>query len=201
MPASRMSAPQRSAPSDSVFQSLSSSPPSAIFSAAAAPFFSISRGGRDTKKAGQIMNTSFTMLCAGALVLMAAGLLFAAPILKLFGASDAALPYAYPYLMIYLLGTLPSMSATGMNPFINAQGYSVAGMLSVAIGAVTNFLLDPLFIFVFHLGITGAALATVLSQTLSALYVIRFLHRRAESQVRLQARLSGNPVWSKQKTL
>ena len=125
-----------------------------LFGSGGAPLFSISRGGRDTKKAGQIMNTSFTMLCAGALVLMAAGLLFAAPILKLFGASDAALPYAYPYLMIYLLGTLPSMIATGMNPFINAQGYSVAGMLSVAIGAVTNFLLDPLFIFVFHLGIT-----------------------------------------------
>ena len=148
-----------------------------LFGSGGAPLFSISRGGGDTKKAGQIMNTSFTMLCAGALVLMAAGLLFAAPILKLFGASDAALPYAYPYLMIYLLGTLPSMIATGMNPFINAQGYSVAGMLSVAIGAVTNFLLDPLFIFVFHLGIT--------SQTLSALYVIRFLHRRAEYKVRL----------------
>ena len=156
-----------------------------LFGSGGAPLFSISRGGGDTKKAGQIMNTSFTMLCAGALVLMAAGLLFAAPILKLFGASDAALPYAYPYLMIYLLGTLPSMIATGMNPFINAQGYSVAGMLSVAIGAVTNFLLDPLFIFVFHLGITGAALATVLSQTLSTLYVIRFLHRRAEYKVRL----------------
>ena len=156
-----------------------------LFGSGGAPLFSISRGGGDTKKAGQIMNTSFTMLCAGALVLMAAGLLFAAAILKLFGASDAALPYAYPYLMIYLLGTLPSMIATGMNPFINAQGYSVAGMLSVAIGAVTNFLLDPLFIFVFHLGITGAALATVLSQTLSALYVIRFLHRRAEYKVRL----------------
>ena len=135
-----------------------------LFGSGGAPLFSISRGGGDTKKAGQIMNTSFTMLCAGALVLMAAGLLFAAPILKLFGASDAALPYAYPYLMIYLLGTLPSMIATGMNP---------------------NFLLDPLFIFVFHLGITGAALATVLSQTLSALYVIRFLHRRAEYKVRL----------------
>ena len=60
------------------------------------------------------------------------------PILRLFGASNEALPYAYPYMMIYLLGTLPSMIATGMNPFINAQGYSVAGMLSVAIGAVTN---------------------------------------------------------------
>ena len=83
-----------------------------LFGSGGAPLFSISRGGGDTKKAGQIMNTSFTMLCAGALVLMAAGLLFAAPILKLFGASDAALPYAYPYLMIYLLGTLPSMIAT-----------------------------------------------------------------------------------------
>ena len=103
--------------------------------------------------------------------------------------------------MIYLLGTLPSMIATGMNPFINAQGYSVAGMLSVAIGAVTNFLLDPLFIFVFHLGITGAALATVLSQTLSALYVIRFLHRRAEYKVRLLRPASGNPVWSEAKNI
>ena len=125
------------------------------------------------------------MLCAGALVLMAAGLLFAAPILKLFGASDAALPYAYPYLMIYLLGTLPSMIATGMNPFINAQGYSVAGMLSVAIGAVTNFLLDPLFIFVFHLESPVPHLPPFSPQTLSALYVIRFLHRRAEYKVRL----------------
>ena len=101
---------------------------------------------------------------------MIAGLLFARPILVLFGASDAGLAYAYPYLMIYLLGTFPSMAATGMNPFINAQGYATTGMTSVIIGAVANLLLDPLFIFVFGLGIKGAAIATVISQTLSALF-------------------------------
>ena len=90
------------------------------------------------------------------------------PILVLFGASDAGLAYAYPYLMIYLLGTFPSMAATGMNPFINAQGYATTGMTSVIIGAVANLLLDPLFIFVFGLGIKGAAIATIISQTLSA---------------------------------
>ena len=156
-----------------------------LFGSGGAPLFSISRGGGDTKKAGQIMNTSFTMLCAGALVLMAAGLLFAAPILKLFGASDAALPYAYPYLMIYLLGTLPSMIATGMNPFINAQGYSAIGMFSVTIGAVANLILDPLFIFALGFGVQGAAIATVLSQCLSAGFVLFFLMGKAELKVRL----------------
>lgn len=69
---------------------------------------------------------------------------FARPLLTLFGASDDALVYAYPYLMIYLLGTLPSMIATGMNPFINAQGYAIIGMLSVTVGAVANIILDPI---------------------------------------------------------
>jgi len=115
---------------------------------------------------------------------MIAGLLFARPILVLFGASDAGLAYAYPYLMIYLLGTFPSMAATGMNPFINAQGYATTGMISVIIGAITNLLLDPLFIFVFGLGIKGAAIATVISQTLSAAFVLYFLHYKAEYRIR-----------------
>ena len=83
------------------------------------------------------------MVCICAIVLMVIGFLFARPILVLFGASKDALIYAYPYLMLYLIGTLPSMIATGMNPFINAQGYSTIGMFSVTIGAVTNLLLDP----------------------------------------------------------
>ena len=87
--------------------------------------------------------------------------------------------------MLYLIGTLPSMIATGMNPFINAQGYSTIGMLSVTIGAVTNLLLDPLFIFVFGLGVRGAAIATVISQTLSAAFVFFFLTKKAELKVRL----------------
>lgn len=156
-----------------------------LFGGGGAPLFSISRGKGDTDTATQIMNTSFSLVCGGALILMTAGLLFARPVLVLFGASAEALPYAYPYLMIYLLGTLPSMIATGMNPFINAQGYSTTGMLSVAIGAIANFILDPLFIFAFHLGIKGAAIATVLSQLLSAAFVLYFLRRKAEIKVRL----------------
>ena len=135
-----------------------------LFGTGGAPLFSIARGKGDREEAGQIMNTSFTMLCCCAVVLMVFGLVFARPILLIFGASEEALPYAYPYMMIYLLGTVASMIATGMNPFINSQGYSTVGMLSVALGAVTNLILDPIFIFVFGFGIKGAAIATILSQ-------------------------------------
>ena len=155
-----------------------------LFGTGGAPIFSIERGKGNHAKAGLLMNTSFTLLALCAVILMIAGLLFARPILVLFGASDAGLAYAYPYLMIYLLGTFPSMAATGMNPFINAQGYATTGMISVIIGAITNLLLDPLFIFVFGLGIKGAAIATVISQTLSAAFVLYFLHYKAEYRIR-----------------
>ncbi len=123
-----------------------------LFGGGGAPLFSISRGTKDTDTAQRIMNISFTMLCICAILIMAVGLLFARPILTLFGASREALVYAIPYLMIYLIGTLPSMIATGMNPFINAQGYSTIGMLSVAIGAVANIILDPVLIFCYESG-------------------------------------------------
>ncbi len=159
-----------------------------LFGSGGAPLFSIARGEGNRKRAGLLMNTAFTMLLACGACLMVIGLVFARPILFLFGASKDAIVYAYPYLMIYLLGTIPSMISTGMNPFINAQGYATTGMLSVVIGAAANLLLDPLFIFVFHLGISGAAIATILSQTLSALFVLYFLRRRAEYKVRLLTR-------------
>ena len=132
-----------------------------LFGSGGAPIFAIERGRNDTKRAGMIMNTSFFMLTICSILLMCVGFLFARPILTIFGASDNALIYAYPYIMIYLIGTFPSMIATGMNPFINAQGYATTGMISVIIGAIANIVLDPLFIFVFHLGIRGAAIATV----------------------------------------
>lgn len=164
-----------------------------LFGSGGAPLFSIHRGKKDSTRAEQIMDTSFSMVCVSAVVLMALGMLFARPLLVLFGASEDALVYAYPYMMLYLIGTLPSMIAVGMNPFINAQGYSTVGMLSVAIGAIANLLLDPLFIFVFGLGVRGAAVATVLSQTLSALFVLFFLAKKAELKVRLlrKEELSG----------
>ena len=156
-----------------------------LFGTGGAPLFSIARGKGDREEASQIMNTSFTMLCYCAVMLMLFGLIFARPILRIFGASNEALPYAYPYMMIYLLGTVASMIATGMNPFINSQGYSTVGMLSVALGAVTNLILDPIFIFVFGFGIKGAAIATILSQFLSAAFVVNFLHNKAEYRVKL----------------
>lgn len=156
-----------------------------LFGSGGAPLFSIERGRGDKKRAGMIMNTSFFMLSVCAIVLMCIGFIFARPILILFGASENALVYAYPYIMIYLIGTFPSMIATGMNPFINAQGYATTGMISVVIGAIANIVLDPLFIFMLNLGIRGAAIATVLSQCLSAGFVLYFLSKKAEYKVRL----------------
>lgn len=170
-----------------------------LFGSGGTPIFSIERGRGNGDNAGKILNTSFTMLCLCALVLMLTGLLLARPILVLFGATDEALTYAYPYLMIYLVGTIPSMIAIGLNPFINAQGYSTVGMLSVALGAVSNLILDPIFIFVFNLGVAGAAIATVLSQFLSAAFVLFFLQTRAEFKARLLRRteLSAGLIFAK----
>jgi len=112
-----------------------------LFGSGGAPLFSIERGKGDHENAYQIMHTSFSMLTLCSILLMLTGLIFAKPILTLFGADRENFGYACPYLMIYLLGTFPSMVATGMNPFINAQGYATTGMISVVIGAVANLIL------------------------------------------------------------
>lgn len=154
-----------------------------LFGSGGAPLFAIARGSGDKARAGLILNLACTLLLCCAGVLMVIGLLFARPILVLFGASPEALQYALPYLMLYLLGTCPSMLTTGLNPFINAQGYATAGMLSVVIGAAANLVLDPVFIFVLGMGIRGAAAATVLSQLLSAAFVVYFLRCKSEYRV------------------
>ncbi len=101
--------------------------------------------------------------------------IFRKPVLYLFGASDKTFPYAESYLKIYLFGTLFNMTATGMNGFINAQGFPKTAMMTTVIGAVINLILDPVFIFGLGLGVKGAALATVISQGISAVWVIKFL--------------------------
>lgn len=146
-----------------------------MFGMGGSPLFSMELGRGDKEKAESIMNTSFRLLTVTALVIMAAGELFAEPLLRLFGASDSAMEYSLVYLRIYLTGTLFSMVTTGMNPFINAQGFPGIGMLSVVIGAVSNLILDPVLIFALGMGVGGAAAATVISQGLSALLVTHYI--------------------------
>ena len=147
----------------------------ALFGMGGVPLFSIARGAGETDRAKRILGNSFALLLSSAAVLMAAGYLFRKPILFAFGASEASYVYAKAYLDVYLLGTFFTMTATGLNGYINAQGFPRIGMLSTILGAVTNIILDPIFIFVFDMGVAGAALATVLSQGVSAVWVLRFL--------------------------
>ncbi len=140
-----------------------------------APLCSIHRGRGEPEEAEAVMGNSFTLLLLFGAGLTALGLLFKEPILYLFGASEITFPYANSYLTIYLCGTLFVMIGLGMNPFINAQGFGRTGMLTVALGAVMNLILDPIFIFLLHMGVRGAALATVISQGCSAAWVLWFL--------------------------
>ena len=149
----------------------------ALFGAGGVPLFSMARGAGEPERAERILGNSCALLLGSALVLTAAGYLFCRPILFAFGASPDSYGYAREYLNIYLAGTVFSMLSTGLNGYINAQGFPKIGMCSIVIGAVTNIALDPVFIFGFEMGVAGAALATVLSQAVSALWVLRFLLR------------------------
>lgn len=146
-----------------------------LFSTGGAPLSSIARGEGNTKKAEKIMGTSMTMLMLIGLVITIILYIFKKPMLYLLGASDQTFPYANDYLSVYLLGTVFVMISLGMNSFINAQGFAKTGMFTVLIGAILNIILDPIFIFVLDMGVQGAALATVISQGVSALWVIFFL--------------------------
>ena len=147
----------------------------ALFGSGGTPLFSIARGAGDKERAGQILGNVFSMLTSSAFALMAFCYLFQKPMLYLFGASDASYAYAAAYLAIYLLGTPFSMLTTGLNGFINAQGFPRIGMMTTVLGALINLALDPLFIFTFDMGVAGAALATIISQAISCLWVLRFL--------------------------
>lgn len=147
----------------------------ALFGMGGVPIFSMARGSGDSHRAGRILGNSFALLLCAAVTLTTLGLLFLRPILLLLGAGADSYPYASAYFRIYLLGTIFSMASTGLNGYINAQGFPRIGMLSVVIGAVVNIILDPIFIFALDMGVQGAALATVISQGLSALWILRFL--------------------------
>ena len=148
---------------------------SGLFGMGGVPLFAMERGAGHEEKAGKIIGNSFALLLLSSIVLTIVGYLFSRPILFAFGASEDSYVYASQYLSIYLIGTVFSMMTTGMNGYINAQGFPKVGMLSIIIGAVTNIILDPVFIFGFDMGVRGAALATVISQSVSAIWVLRFL--------------------------
>ena len=140
-----------------------------------APLASIRLGAGDRKGAEAILGSAVSMLVTVALVLTVGFSVFQRPLLLAFGASADTIGYATDYLTIYLLGTIFVQLSLGLNTFISAQGKAMPAMCSVLIGAVLNILLDPLFIFVFGMGVKGAALATILSQAVSAVWVVGFL--------------------------
>ncbi len=137
--------------------------------------FAIARGAKEEEQAEKIMGNALSMLLIFSIVLMVVCYVFRKPILYLFGASDMSYIYADAYLKIYLLGTPFTMITTGLNGFINGQGFPKVGMMTTVIGALINLVLDPVFIFGFDMGVSGAALATILSQLVSAVWVFRFL--------------------------
>ena len=140
-----------------------------------APLCSMARGRGDNGDAERTMGNAFVLLLVIGAAATSILMLLRRPMLYAFGASDDTFPYANEYLTIYLLGTLFVMVSLGMNPFINAQGFGRVGMVTVIIGAVTNIILDPILILGCHMGVKGAAYATIIAQGLSCLWVLRFL--------------------------
>lgn len=152
-----------------------------LFGSGGAPLCAIEEGKGNHEEAQKYLNASFRLIVITGLVLMIGGQLFLQPLLTLFGADAQLMVYAFPYMQIMLWGTLFSMISLGMNPFINAQGYPAAGMMTILIGAVLNIILDPILIFGFHMGVQGAAWATIFSQAMSALFVFSFLRSKKAS--------------------
>lgn len=140
-----------------------------------APRASIKMGQKDNDGAEKILGNCFALTIVMAIVLMIVFLITGQDLLLLFGASENTLPYAWSYMQIYVLGTFFVMITLGLNNFISTQGFAKISMLTVIIGAVINIVLDPVFIFVFNMGVKGAALATILSQGVSCVWVLKFL--------------------------
>ena len=147
----------------------------ALVSMGGAPKASIFMGEGNTSKAEKVMGACTWMLIAISVVLTGIMLIFGKPILLLFGASDVTIVYAVDYMNIYCFGTLFTQLTLGLNAFITAQGKTLVSMVNVAIGAALNIILDAVFILGFSWGVKGAALATIISQAVSVLFVIRYV--------------------------
>ena len=143
--------------------------------AGGAPLASIALGKNDKEQAEKIMTNSFLLLIIFSIILSIVLYIFAPNLLTMFGASEVTLPYAVDYARIYVLGSVFVLIVTGMNPFVTTQGFAKIAMMTTVIGAIINIVLDPIFIFVLGMGVKGAALATVLSQAVGAIWILKFL--------------------------
>ncbi|MBO5080980.1 MAG: MATE family efflux transporter [Lachnospiraceae bacterium] len=143
--------------------------------AGGAPLAAIAMGKKDNEKAEKIMGNCFSLLLIFSIFLTIVFYIFAPEMLTFFGASDVTLPYAVDYARIYILGSVFVLIVLGMNTFITTQGFAKVSMLTTMIGAIINIILDPIFIFALQMGVKGAALATVLSQAVGAVWVLCFL--------------------------
>ena len=162
----------------------------ALISSGGAPRASICMGKQDNKSAEQILGNCFSLQIVVSIVLTVVLLIWNKDLLMAFGASKNTLGYATDYMRIYALGTLFVQLTLGMNAFITAQGFTTTSMVSVLIGAICNITLDPVFIFVFNMGVKGAALATVLSQAISTMWVVVFLSGK-KTQLHLRKKYMG----------
>ncbi len=170
---------------------------SSLVGGGGAPLAAIALGRGDREHAERILGSGAAILAFCSVLIMALLLPFKTPLLYLFGASENTVGYADAYLTIYLWGAPFTLAATGLNSFISCQGQARTAMLSVLIGAVLNIALDPVFIFTLDMGVSGAALATVISQAVSAVWVVAFLAGK-KSTLRLRApflRPSSKIVW------
>lgn len=151
-----------------------------------APLMGIRMGEKKNGEAERILSTCFWAVVAISLTLTAVLIPLRRPMLLLFGASEVTLPYAEEYFTVYLTGTVCALLATGMSQFIICQGYAKMSMAAVMLGAVANIILDPIFIFGLNMGVAGAALATVVAQTMSCVLVITFLMKKSTVRIRLR---------------
>lgn len=147
----------------------------AFVSMGGAPRSSIMMGRKEQDHAEKILGNCFVMLVMISVILTVVFQIYGKPVLMMFGASDRTIGYAWDYMKIYSMGTLFVQLSLGLNAFITAQGYAKVSMYTVLIGAISNIILDPIFIFGLHMGVMGAALATIISQAISSVWVVKFL--------------------------
>ena len=148
---------------------------SALVGMGGAPRASIRMGQKDNDGAEKILGNCMALSIILSILLIVGFEIFGQPLLMLFGASENTIGYGWSYMSIYVLGTFFVTVTMGLNNFISAQGFAKTSMLTVIIGAVINIVLDPVFIFVFNMGVAGAAWATILSQAISCVWVLKFL--------------------------